>query len=92
LSMNSLQFFGLHAICGGDGRGIEAGSSTLAFSNPEKSQYRKLVFLNGKLTGFILIGQTENAGVLLHRLGKELSGQECHDLLEQGVAAELATM
>jgi len=92
LSMNSLQFFGLHAICGGDGRGIEAGSSTLVFSNPEKSQYRKLVFLNGKLTGFILIGQTENAGVLLHRLGKELSGQECHDLLEQGVAAELATM
>ncbi len=92
LSMNSLQFFGLHAICGGDGRGIEAGSTALVFSQPKRNQYRKLVFLNGKLTGFILIGQTKNAGVLLHRLGKELSSQECHDLLEQGVAAELASI
>ncbi|SHJ37706.1 NAD(P)/FAD-dependent oxidoreductase [Parasporobacterium paucivorans] len=90
LSMNSLQFFGLHAICGGDGRGSEAGSFAVILSEPERNQYRKFVFQNRKLTGFILIGKTKNAGVLMQRLGKELSPEECHSLLDHGVIAEIS--
>lgn len=90
LSMNSLQFFGLHAICGGDGRAREAGSLAVVHSEPERNHYHKFVFQNQKLTGFILIGDTKNAGVLMQRLGREISPEECQALLRRGVVAELS--
>ena len=87
VSMNSLHFFGLNAICGGDSRGKEEGSVEEYVYNPTRSSYQKCVFVEGRLTGFILVGRIANAGVLMARLGDQLSFEQCLDILGRGIVA-----
>lgn len=89
VSMNSLSFFGLGAICGGDGRGREPGSTVEVISEPHYDSHRRFVFADGRLTGFVLIGRTANAGILMGQLGTEMTLSECLRLLDNGVVARM---
>ncbi|MDO4542008.1 MAG: FAD-dependent oxidoreductase, partial [Bacillota bacterium] len=77
VSMNSLHFFGLKAICGGDSRGLTPEATVEYELCEERSFYRKCVFSQGRLVGFILVGAVDNAGILMANLGNSLSFQEC---------------
>ncbi|NLV16576.1 MAG: NAD(P)/FAD-dependent oxidoreductase [Syntrophomonadaceae bacterium] len=87
VSMNSLHFFGLNAICGGDSRGKGPGSIEECVYWPTRSLYQKCVFAEGRLTGFILVGKTANAGVLMAHLGLRLNFEKCLDILDRGLVA-----
>lgn len=84
LSMNSLHFFGLKAICAGDSRGKTPDATVEYELCPERSLYRKCVFVQGRLVGFILVGAVDYAGVLLNCLGRELTFAQCLTILDQG--------
>lgn len=85
LSMNSLEFMGLKAIVAGDSIGNAPDAVSECICVPERNLYKKCVFRNGRLCGYILMGDTQNAGVLTAHLGKELTFDDCLDLLEYGV-------
>ncbi|MEG0998713.1 MAG: FAD-dependent oxidoreductase [Clostridiales bacterium] len=87
VSMNSLHFFGLNAICGGDSREKIPGSVEEHYLCGERNIYQKCVFADGRLTGFILVGKVANAGILMGRLGEKCSFEQCMDILENGFAA-----
>lgn len=82
VSMNSLHFFGLKAICGGDSRGKTPEATSQCQLSPSAGVYRKCVFLKDKLIGFILVGKVENAGILMANLGRELTFDQCMELLD----------
>ena len=88
VSMNSLEFMGLKAIVAGDGVGNAPDAVSECVYIPERKLYQKCIFRNGRLCGYILMGETKNAGVLTAHLGKELTFGDCLDLLEYGVAFE----
>ncbi len=87
--MNSLHFFGLNAICGGDSRGRGPGSIEECVYWPTRGVYQKCVFAEGRLTGFILVGKTANAGVLMAHLGLRLSFEKCLAILDRGAVASV---
>lgn len=85
VSMNSLHFFGLKAICGGDSRGKTPEAVSQCQLCSDASIYRKCVFHQGRLIGFILVGKVENAGVLMANLGNELTFDQCMALLDNSL-------
>lgn len=56
IPMNSIGFFGLHAMTAGSYEGE-------ALEEREKGKYKRLFLRDGLLVGFILIGKTERAGI-----------------------------
>ena len=56
IPMNAIGFFGLHMITAGSYEGEEVITET-------KEHYRKLIFKDGVLKGFILIGDVKRAGI-----------------------------
>ena len=60
LRMNSVELLGVRVISAGDGEGGEP----ITFLQDERSLYRKLIFSEGRLKGFLLLGDTRCAGVL----------------------------
>ncbi|MBQ6810392.1 MAG: NAD(P)/FAD-dependent oxidoreductase [Firmicutes bacterium] len=84
VSMNSLEFMGLKAIVSGDGIGNAPDAVSECRYIPQRKLYQKCVFRNGRLCGYILMGETKNAGVLTAHLGEELTFADCLDLLEYG--------
>lgn len=56
IPMNAIGFFGLHMITAGNYEGEECITET-------KDTYRKLIFKDGVLKGFILIGDVKRAGI-----------------------------
>ncbi|MBR5329716.1 MAG: NAD(P)/FAD-dependent oxidoreductase [Firmicutes bacterium] len=88
ISMNSLEFMGLRAIVAGDGIGAAPDAESFCELIPQRKIYRKCVFRNGRLGGYILMGNTQNAGVLTARLGQELTFEQCMAMLDRGTLAE----
>ena len=60
LRMNSVELLGVKVISAGNGEGGEQ----VTFIQEERSLYRKLIFSEGRLKGFLLLGDTQCAGVL----------------------------
>ena len=85
VSMNALEFMGLKAIVAGDSVGIAPDAVSECIFLPKRKLYQKCVFRNGRLVGYILMGETKNAGTLTSCLGKELTFEEAVTLLEKGV-------
>ena len=61
IPMNSIGFFGLHAMTAGSYYGPEEGGE--CFEERAKGSLKRLYVRDGVLTGFILIGMTERAGI-----------------------------
>lgn len=61
IPMNSIGFFGLHAMTAGSYYGPEEGGE--CFEERGEGTLKRLFVRNGTLTGFILIGITERAGI-----------------------------
>lgn len=89
VSMNSLEFMGLKAIVAGDAVGSAPDALSECQYIPARDLYRKCVFRNGRLVGYILMGETQNAGVLTARLGEELTFEEALYLLDKGVSRQI---
>lgn len=56
MPMNAIGFFGLHIITAGSYQGDE-------YVNKTNDSYKKLVYADDKLKGFILVGNVERAGI-----------------------------
>lgn len=61
IPMNSIGFFGLHAMTAGSYFGPEDGGER--YEEKSEGKLKRLYSRNGLLTGFILIGDTERAGI-----------------------------
>ena len=61
IPMNSIGFFGLHAMTAGSYYGADQGGEL--YEERGNGTLKRLFTRNGFLTGFILIGQTERAGI-----------------------------
>lgn len=61
IPMNSIGFFGLHAMTAGSYFGPEDGGEI--YEVKSEGKLKRLYSRNGLLTGFILIGDTERAGI-----------------------------
>ena len=57
IPMNAIGFFGLHALSAGSDRGGEC------YEENDETQLKRLFMKDGKLTGFMLIGETARAGI-----------------------------
>lgn len=64
IGMNSADFYGLSTIAAGLTKGKEADGYEVVRLFPGKNIYRKLVFKEDRLKGYILVGQTAKAGIL----------------------------
>ncbi|MDA8442830.1 MAG: FAD-dependent oxidoreductase [Peptococcaceae bacterium] len=84
LGMNSADFYGLSVIAAGEARAHGANYAVIQL-NQAPGVYRRLVFRDDKLVGYILVGQTAQAGVLtaLVKAGTKLS-VEAREQLSQG--------
>ena len=58
IPMNAIGFYGLHIITAGSYEGEE-----YVTEDAEKERYKKLIFKDGKLKGFILMGDVDRAGI-----------------------------
>ena len=61
IPMNSIGFFGLHAMTAGSYYGADQGGEL--YEEKGNGTLKRLFTKNGFLTGFILIGQIERAGI-----------------------------
>lgn len=61
IPMNSIGFFGLHSMTAGTYFGKEDGGEM--YEEKTDRKLKRLFIRNGYLTGFILIGETERAGI-----------------------------
>lgn len=61
IPMNSIGFFGLHAMSAGSYFGADQGGEM--YEKKEDGKIKRLFTKDGFLTGFILIGDTERAGI-----------------------------
>ena len=59
--MNSIGFFGMHAMTAGSYYGEDQGGQ--CFEERGDGKLKRLYTKDGLLTGYILIGQTERAGI-----------------------------
>lgn len=77
MAMNSTELFGFSAISGGFARGEEPEYEVYRQISVDGS-YRRLVFKDDLLVGYILAGETENAGLLtaIIREGKRLGNRK----------------
>jgi NAD(P)H-nitrite reductase large subunit len=71
IALNSIQLFGLSIISQGQIEAINGiEGKILKYSN--SGLYQKIFYQKGKLEGFILVGDVQQAGVLHHKLGQPL--------------------
>ena len=61
MPMNSIGFFGLHAMTAGSYFGEEQGGT--CYEEKTETKLKRLFTKDGLLTGFILIGESERAGI-----------------------------
>lgn len=61
IPMNAVGFFGLHAMTAGTYYGEADGGS--CYEEQDEHRLKRLFMRDGRLTGFILIGETERAGI-----------------------------
>ena len=61
IPMNSIGFFGLHAMTAGSSFGTGEGEEVYEDSAP--GRFKRLVTKDGYLTGFALVGDTDRAGI-----------------------------
>ncbi|KNZ70244.1 FAD-dependent pyridine nucleotide-disulfide oxidoreductase [Thermincola ferriacetica] len=64
LTMNSVNVGGLSIIAAGLSNGAGQELKIYEYLNAAKPEYRRIVFRDDKLVGFILLGSTEKAGIL----------------------------
>ena len=67
-AMNALNLFGLRVMAAGHSYYDDEGSGVVLLSEEREESYRKIVLRDGRLIGFILIGDTSGAGLLLSRM------------------------
>jgi nitrite reductase (NADH) large subunit len=82
LRMNSVEILGVRVISAG----VWEGGEQLAFTQREKPLYRKLIYSEGRLDGFLLLGDIRCAGILtsLVKNRTEVSAQVLERDLERG--------
>ncbi len=61
IPMNAIGFFGLHALSAGADRSAEPGGER--YEESDEAHLKRLFLKDGKLTGFMLIGETARAGI-----------------------------
>ena len=61
IPMNAIGFFGLHALSAGCDRSAEPGGAV--YEENDEAHLKRLFTKDGKLTGFMLIGETARAGI-----------------------------
>jgi nitrite reductase (NADH) large subunit len=82
LRMNSVEILGVRAISAG----VWEGGEQLTLIHKEKPLYRKLIYADGRLNGFLLLGDVRCAGVLtsLVKNRTEVSAQVLARDLDRG--------
>jgi NAD(P)H-nitrite reductase large subunit len=82
LRMNSVEILGVRAISAG----VWEGGEQLASTQRERPVYRKLIYADGRLVGFLLLGDVRCAGVLtsLVKNRTEVSRQALARELDRG--------
>ncbi|CBL46109.1 Assimilatory nitrite reductase (large subunit), fragment [gamma proteobacterium HdN1] len=85
-----LKITGIQAFSAGDFMG-EEGAETLTFHDREQGHYRKLVIRDGRLTGAVLYGDTQDGGWFFELIQQKVNIQEWRDHLIFGKDFCLAT-
>ncbi|MHB8966758.1 MAG: NAD(P)/FAD-dependent oxidoreductase [Thermoleophilia bacterium] len=88
IGMNSAEFFGLQIIAAGNTRGGEG--MEVVERRTGQSVYRRLVTRDGRITGFIAIGDTAYAGVLTAMIRSRIDISGFADELLRGDLARFA--
>jgi NAD(P)H-nitrite reductase large subunit len=84
IPMNSISFYGIPTISVGVTNPPEEGYETISVLDQEKNSYRKLVLQDGKLVGFVLVGQIKRAGILTGLIRDRMPvGEFAKDLLAE---------
>lgn len=81
IGANSADFFGLPFISIGYTRVREEGYEELAWVNPKKHKYKKVVLKENRLVGFTTINNIENAGVYTALIRRKADISPIKDLL-----------
>ena len=81
IGANSADFFGLPFISIGYTRVREEGYEELAWVNPKKHKYKKVVLKENRLVGFTTINNIENAGVYTALIRRKVDISPIKDLL-----------
>lgn len=90
IAMNSADFFGLSVIAAGWTKAEAVDGCQVVRLYPKPGLYRKLVFRDDRLVGFILVGETHRAGLLtaLIKEGTPLGEEKAN--LAQGIFRQKA--
>lgn len=82
-AMNSIGFFGLPMITAGIIKPEDTGYEVLVKSLPEKASYKKIVFKDNKVVGFICLNQVDRAGIITSLISEEIPVDSFKDALLQ---------
>ncbi|MEM3464028.1 MAG: FAD-dependent oxidoreductase [Candidatus Bathyarchaeia archaeon] len=84
-AMSALHYFGVPIISVGSTVIDEAeGYETLVFNYSEANVYRKFVLKDGKIVGFTLVGDVENAGVFFNLMKNQVRVESFKERLVDG--------
>lgn len=73
IGMNAVNFFGLSVIAAGFSTAQKDGDYEVHELSPGKGIYRRFIFKNDHLVGYILVGGTEKAGILTSLIKEQIS-------------------
>ncbi|MBU1706059.1 MAG: FAD-dependent oxidoreductase [Pseudomonadota bacterium] len=84
IEMNSVDFFGLSIIAAGQTRMDEGEGCEVVKLFPGDNLYRRLVFKNNTLVGYIMVGKTAKAGLLTTMIREQVPLGKMKEELAQG--------
>ncbi|ATW26210.1 NAD(P)/FAD-dependent oxidoreductase [Candidatus Formimonas warabiya] len=84
LGMNSADFYGLSVIAAGWAKGEQDQGYEVVRLYPGKNLYRKFVFQDDHLVGYILAGKTAQAGILTALVREQIPLGKMKEELKQG--------
>ena len=89
ISMNSFDFYGVSIIAAGQARAEGEGYEVVTIS-PGENLYRRFVFKDDTLAGYIMVGDTGKAGVLTSLIQEKTPLGKMKDMLKQGIIKQKA--
>ncbi len=89
LPMTSMRYFGIPFVSMGYLSKIEPHHKEFSFSNNEQSIYRKVVTSQDTLVGAVLVGDIDQAGIIMGLISDKISIPDPQGLIERNEAFEI---
>lgn len=89
IGMNSFDFYGVSIIAAGQAKAEGEGYEVVTISQGE-NLYRRFVFKDDTLAGYIMVGDTTKAGVLTSLIQEKTPLGKMKDMLKQGIIKQKA--